>query len=187
MSMRRIDYADTVAAAEWKGGTVKEVSEPHGGYFTVSLDSGWCFGMDAQYAGRVKAGDRCETAGPFGHSFQGVRVNGYVLWFKDSAAMEADHQAWLDKLHAERRAEYEASKEKWRAELVALPAPLYVRMERFIKKAGGFEAFFCDMGAYELFCCTEAVKFAAYFAPLLAGRTPEEAQEEVKRFRALSP
>jgi hypothetical protein len=178
-------YADTVATAAWEGGKVAEVTEPHGGYFSVTLAGSWGLGLDAQYADRVKVGDLFETAGGLGYPIQGVRVNGYVLWFKDSAAMEADRQKWLDDLHAKRRAEYEENKGRWREEVEALPPLLRVRMERFITEAGGFEPFFCDMGAYELFCCTEAVKFAAYFGPLLAGKNDAEVELEVRRFRDL--
>jgi hypothetical protein len=182
-----MQYANTVAEAQWDGGTVKEVSPPHEGYFTILLDDGWGFGLDAQYASRVKVGDRCETAGGFGYRFQGVRVNGYVLWFKNAAEMEAEHQRWCDELKAKRHAEYEVQHETWRAAVDALPPLLRARMERFIAEAGGFEPFFCDSGSYELFCCTEAVKFAAYFAPRFAGKTQEEAEAEVKAFRDLSP
>lgn len=178
-------YADTPADARWEGGAVTEVTEPHGDYFSVTLDTSCGFGLDAKYAGRVKAGDTCEIAGSLGYPFQGVRVNGEVLWFKTSAEMEADRQKWLDDLHAQRCAEYEAGKDGWRAEVEALPPPLRARMERFIAEHGGFEPFFLDSGRYELFCCTEAVKFAAYFAPLLAGKTEDEAQAEIDRFRAL--
>jgi len=178
-------YADTIASAEWSGGKITAV-EAGDTCSYITLDTGWSFCLDAQYSPRVHVGDVAEVAGRIGFPIQGMRVDGYVLWFKDAAAMERDRQEQLAEIAAKRRLEYDANHHVWRTELDALPPPLKARMDRFVVEAGGFEPFFLDSGAYELFCCTEAVKFADYFRPRLLGKTKEEARKEVDGFRALS-
>ena len=181
-----MNYANTVRNAHWEGGRIVKMTDPSNGSFSITMDTGWSIGVDAKHHDRLHVGDLFEMAGGIGFPIQGQRVNGYVLWFKDAAEMEADRLKWLADHEAKKRAEYEAHKDEWRGEVEALPPLLRARMDRFITEAGGFEPFFTDCGAYELFCCTEAVKFAAYFAPLLARKSDAEAQAEVDAFRALS-
>lgn len=180
--------ATELAAAKWENeGRITDLAR-HDGWATITTDRGIGFGVAPEFAAqRMEVGEEVAICGGLGAPIQGVRVGGRLIFFKTQADLDADRQRFLDDLAAERRAEYEANKDRWRQEVATLEPLLKARMERFIREGGGFELFFLDSGAYELFCCTEAVKFADYFRHRLAGKTQAEAEEEIRAFRALTP
>jgi hypothetical protein len=183
--------ASELAAAQWNDeGTIAELKRHPDGTVDLLTTTGIGFFIESKYAAQpMEVGEQVAIAGHLGAPIQGIRVGGRLVFFKTQADLEADRQKFLDDLREKREAEYRENQERWRAELAGLPLPLRERMERFVSEAGGFEPFFKDAGAYELFCCTEATKFAEYFRRVFTEKsitTPEAADPELQRFRALS-
>lgn len=165
-------------------GYATSVGEIRDGGFSVTVDSGWSFWMDAQYAGKVKEGDWVYLFGKgIGFQIQGVAVNGTTLWYKTNEQMEAEHKAWCDNHDREKRERLEANRNKWLADIAALPDPLRLRMERFMSEK---EDFLKDSGEYELFCCTEAVKVMDYIKAQIGDDASEKTvKDAINAFKEL--
>lgn len=144
--------ASEMAAAKWEPqGKITDATR-RDGWVTIATDSGIGFGIQPEFAAtRIDVGEEVAICGGLGAPIQGVRVGGRLVFFKTKANLAADRRRWLDDFAAKRRAEYDASHERWRAEVDGLPPLLRARMERFIGEAGGFEPFFLDAGRLRAF------------------------------------
>ena len=190
LSIREAEERDIeLKAAVWEPcGTIENVSD-EGEHWVIMSDTnmGLSFRKD-QSAVEPEVGQTFEHCGGTGYPVQGVKLGGQLAFFKTKQDLADDRQKMLADMALARKAEYEVSKDVWRKEMDALPASLKARMERFVAEAGGFEPFFLDGGSYELFCCTEAVKFAEYFKRLFEEQkleTPEERWPAVVAFTKL--
>jgi len=130
----------------------------------VTWDAGWTCGMPDKGV-EPKVGDVIRTYGRIGRQFHGQALNGQVLWYKTQAEMDAEHRQWVDDLHARKRAEFEARKGDLDFDYAGLPPNFKLRIDRFRRANPDFR---WEYEAYELFCCTEAVKIAERFGTVPA-------------------
>lgn len=169
-------------------GTITDITRTGYGGLSITTNNGSGFHIPAEAeTDHVRIGGKVELCGDWGQPIQGVKVDGILCFFHTQAEMDARFESMLDRMRREREEEYEQKKDVWRAQYEALPPPLKARITRFMEDAGGFEAFFQDFGSYELFICTEAVKFATYFTRIQTegNLTNEQMYEEGKALFAL--
>jgi hypothetical protein len=111
----------------------------------------------AEFPVAPKVGDLITTYGGIGRPIKGIDLNGIPCWYKTQAEMDEEHRLWVEELHRKRLQEFEESKDKLDAQYAVLPKVFQRRIDKF--RAANPE-FRVDYEAYELFCCSEAVKFA---------------------------
>ena len=90
-------------------------------------------------------------------SFRGADINGVPLYFKTDAEVEAERQEERERRAVEKRQAFEDGKDALDAQYEALPGVFKQRIDRF--RAGNPD-FRVEYEAYEMFSCTEGVKFA---------------------------
>lgn len=89
--------------------------------------------------------------------FRGMDLNGVPMYFKTDAEVEAERQEYIAKREIEQRMAFEDGKAALDAQYDALPDVFKQRIDRF--RAGNPD-FRWEYEAYEMFSCTEGVKFA---------------------------
>lgn len=139
--------------------------------WSVTCDHGWTAGC-----GRIEGkpepqvGDEFTTFAPIGYQFHGQALNGEVLWYRTIEEEEAEN-ARLTALHAQEAEDrFLVSEAGLDARYDALSHHMKVRIDRF-RHAGG-RHWRVEHEAYELVCCEDADRVAAYLRTL-----PPEAQE----------
>jgi hypothetical protein len=158
-------------------GCVKEIYVGDDGSMQITTANSLCF-LIPSYAktDHVKVGDSVYIDGGWGSEIRGVIIGGIECFTRSQKDIDDAHRRWWNELREQKLKDYETNKVKWQQAVDFLPILLYNRMLRFINKAGGFEAYFKEDGSYELFCCTEAVKFSEYFKKRLAENVFTEEQ-----------
>lgn len=132
---------------------VGEISKVGDSY--IEMGGGWCIGIPPEACEWVKPGMAYELWGKgSGFGVRGIAIDGRVVYYQT----EGEHRAQQIKDGEDRKRkeleEFERSKDVYFAEIAALPEELQARFERFQK---GNPSFDVEFGAYELFCCKEAV------------------------------
>lgn len=111
-----------------------------------------------------KPGERARFYGQgVGYSVRGVVVNDRVYHYLSATDAEAARDAALKQEAAARRRTFDEARAEFDKTVAALPEPFRQRIARFLTKPEWGPEF----SPYELFVCTEAVKFAE------ALKTPE--------------
>lgn len=150
-------------------GTITKV-EPYadGGGWSVSY--GDCWGCGVRDVGvEPKVGDHLVTYGRFGRPFHGQAINGVVLWYRSPEEMDEEHRLMVERMNAERRAEFEAKKDELDADYESLPALFRMRIDRFRAANPDFR---WEYEPYEMFTCTQAVVLADWARAQADDQTP---------------
>lgn len=95
--------------------------------------------------------------GGWGSQRHGWALNGEIVEWKTPLERAADRLNWLVQRDRKKREQFVEERMKLDADFAALPTPLKERIERFRVEHADFRV---DGERYELFCCTEAAKFA---------------------------
>lgn len=176
-------------ADRWQEGTVQEATRSDDGWFVSWTEErergrdgavrastfGGSFGAWVPDKGiEVKPGDTIRFYGDgFGFEFHGIDVNGREVFWRtpwERIARRVEGLASSDRRKRERYAEHHA---QLMADYRALPEPFQKRLDRFADQS---QTFWMESGAYELFCCKEAVKIAEHLRQdVEAGADPGEA------------
>lgn len=132
-----------------------------GDWFTVTMDAGMSFSVEARHGVTPKVGDAFVTWGSFGRPVRGVAVNGRVLYYRTPEAQRAQEQRENDAYQAKRIAEYEGQRSEYDRRVGALPEPLRLRIKGF--RAFGGDEWRWRNEPYEMACCEEAARIAERF------------------------
>jgi hypothetical protein len=152
--------AEDDALGCYEEGTITRVDAPTTPEGSWGISYGDCWGCGLRQGDWTpKVGDHFRVYGRFGRPFHGQALNGRVLWYKTSAEMEADHRAWVDDLHARKRAEFEKARPQLDADYESLPPVLRKRINRFRAANPDFR---WEHESYEMFVCTQAALLAAW-------------------------
>lgn len=106
-----------------------------------------------------KVGDIFTTFGQIGYAFHGQALNGEVLWYQSVEDEEAARRQDLADSEARDRQRFEDNRAKLDAEYVALPETFRDRIDKFRNTNPDWRWKF---EAYEMSCCSDAVKIARY-------------------------
>lgn len=106
-----------------------------------------------------KIGDTFTTFGQIGYQFHGQALNGETLWYHTVEQEQADNDRHAVEADERRASLYVADKPRLDAEYAALPDTFKERIDKFRNTNPYFRQ---DFEAYEMLCCTDAVKVARY-------------------------
>ena len=137
-------------------------------YYSISLEDGKGFGLDAKYGYEPKVGDRIELFTINFSQIRGVAANGKFIFYKPDEQIKQKHKEWLDNHEKEKQEAFKKNKLKLDADYDALPKEFKARIDKFRKNNPRFRI---DYEPYEMFCCKEAIKIAT------ACKTPEAVRE----------
>lgn len=150
--------AEMIAEDEHADFEVETASRSDDGYTTISFDRGITTSVKGP---EVKVGDTVRfygrMAGSLGGSRHGWALNGTVIEWEtpwERAAKRATHLAQYDR---RQREDFERERADLDSDYESLPTRLRARIDRFRRKDPAFRV---KSERYELFCCTEAAKFA---------------------------
>ena len=87
----------------------------------------------------------------------GIDLNGYPVFYKTEEEMINQHKKWNEENDNKKKAQFESKRPKLDAEYKSLP-PIFRKRIRWFRKHN--PNFRWEYEAYELFCCSEAVKIA---------------------------
>lgn len=130
----------------------------------MSDGNGWNVAMDG--CGIWVPGDACTVAPAVGErlamyckglgsNVRGLVIGDRVYRYMTEAEADAAHRAEVVKAKAKRDAEWLAGEAEYMRKVALLPEPFQKRIRYFLS---GVPRWGADHGAYELFCCQEAVK-----------------------------
>jgi hypothetical protein len=158
----------------WGDGEITKVRRQRGGFSIETNGSG--FWLSREQLGTEKApkvGDQIATYTHHGSMMRGVDLRGTPLYYKTDAELEVEHEQWVEDRKEKQRKEFEKNRRKLDRQFAALP-------DVFQRRISWFRAWNPDFRweneAYELSCCTDAVKISA------AMKTPKG----VVRFQKMS-
>lgn len=168
--------------------TIKKVEKDSDGQWTIHCEGGTTFGMnksdwddDLKYGtGKVpepKVGDSIKLFTVQYSKIIGMCLNDQCLFLKSEREVNLDWLVLRARLRRKNIERYEANKDRLSEQLEALPEPLKRRLKRILKESPEFR--YESMGfSYELFCMTEAAKFAKVAEDTIAaiGELPSEAE-----------
>lgn len=157
---------------------VIEKADRSGESTTISWDHGTTTSVKGP---EVRVGDRVRIypdAG-FGTQRYGWALNGKVIEWLTPWERVAERISWLAAHDRRQRESYVREKPELDEKYEALSEPLRARIDRFRERPG----FRIEGEAYELFCCAEAEKIAAFLRPRV--EAGEDAGDVVREFYAL--
>lgn len=108
-------------------------------------------------------------------TFHGVDIDGVEVFWRTPAERIAERARWLAEHDREQREEFVDQREQLDRDFEQLPDPLKLRIARFRRESPGFRI---DSERYELFCCTEAAKFADRARRRVASGEDDQAVDE---------
>lgn len=151
---------DEIDDTEFHETTLKEVRVESDG-FAVTGDDGWSFFLPKHTTVTPAAGDTMRLYGRgIGFTVRGAAVNGEVFFYRTESEEKAKHEQWCADEKAKKQADYEANRSDYERRVALLPEQL---QKRFAKFAAAKADWWPEFGPYELFCCEQAVAFAAEF------------------------
>lgn len=122
--------------------------------------NGWTCGLSkARTTTTPKLGDIFTTYGQIGYAFHGQAINGQVMWYHTIAEEEAEHQRQVVEREQQQRDQFETDRARLDAAYEALPETFRERIDKFRNHMPDWRWKF---EAYEMMCCTDAVKIARY-------------------------
>jgi hypothetical protein len=144
--------------------TVKSATKVADGSYDVTVEdnpnyfgNGFFIPAD-RVKGELKPGDDI-TLYVGGNFVRGYEVNEVEWHYMTREEAEAERQEWLAKNEARKKKEFEDNIDDYMSRMVVLPPPFYKRLKAFENKYG-FEEFWTESGAYELFVYEQAVLLA---------------------------
>lgn len=122
-----------------------------------------------------KVGDTLTIFGQFGYSFHGQALNGQVIWYLSPEEEESEFEASQRARQAQQRAEFEANRATLDADYDSLPETFKERIDKFRRTNPEFR---WEFEGYEMMCCKDALKIAAYCSVnrLAEGEEPTAAE-----------
>lgn len=147
-------------AAGWiTEGPITRVDPTTNGW-SITAD-GWTTHLTHERAGlhTPTIGDTFTTFGQIGYSYHGQALNGEVLWYQSVEDEEAQRLVEASAAEQRRRDQFAAEQPSMDAAYDALPETFRDRIDKFRAANPNFR---WEYEAYELSCCTDAVKIARY-------------------------
>src|SRR5690242_21940900 len=84
------------------------------GDFTITLDDGMSFWVQAKYACIPKVGDKAVMWGRgIGYAVRGLAIAGRVLYYRTGEEQRAQEQQEVDERHAQKLADYESKRREY--------------------------------------------------------------------------
>lgn len=147
-------------AAGWieEGAITAVTSYSDGDGWSVSY--GDCWGIGFRDVGvEPKVGDMLTTFGQIGYSVHGQALNGDVIWYLTPDEEEAERQAQAAVYEQQKRDQFDAAQAQLDADYASLPPTFKERIDKFRRTNPNFRV---EFEAYEMLCCTDALKVASY-------------------------
>lgn len=147
---------------DFEDSTLEEITE-HGDWFEIRSSKGWGLGIGAEHAEAFKAnmplaGQQLRTYGCLGFPVRGLFIDGRRVWYRTKDEEAEQHRAWVAAQQRRRVEEFEREgRAKQDAQYDAVPDVFKRRIDKFRRNNPEFRV---EFEAYELFCCTEALKIA---------------------------
>lgn len=137
--------------------TIVSVNKTGKRSYSFTMETGFSFGIsDTDIVPKV--GDKIRLYGKgFGYTVRGVEINGEEVYYRTRHEQEVLHNKQVEEYKQERKAKFEANKDKYFADIAALPETFKARFDRFRENNPDFDV---EYGDYELFTCKQAVVFA---------------------------
>lgn len=149
---------------EYEDSTITEVKE-FDDYYDLRFES-MGIGMAKSYDGHPphgivpKIGDQYRSYGEFGQPARGMAINGILVYWHSPDEQRDIHKEWVAQANQDRRDKFEKERPSLDAQYEALPDIFKKRIDRFRQNNPDFR---WEYESYELFCCTEAMKFVNHF------------------------
>ena len=147
---------------------IKNASKLDDGWWSITLENGWGFGLNPIYNYIPKIGDVIKLHTINVTTIRGLDVNGKNIYYKSDEELEIERAEWLDHHEKEKQQRFLDHKDKMDEDYESLPDVFKKRIDRFRNNNTRFRV---DYEEYEVFCCKEAVKIAEYC------KIPEEIQK----------
>lgn len=149
---------------DWANGWIEEgaiirIDEGENGWSVTTSDLWTSLLRRDRATTPPKIGDTFTTFGQIGYAFHGQALNGKVLWYDSIEDEEAAHRQFLADSEARDREQFEDDRAKLDAAYEALPETFRDRIDKFRNTNPDWRWRF---EAYEMMCCTDAVKIARY-------------------------
>lgn len=143
---------------DYRDFTIAKVERDRDGWFSVTLNDGWCIGVGPDATVKPKPGKTIRLYGRgMGYPVRGIAIDGVVVRYQTEAEYRDEAKRTAAVERAARFAEFETRRADVEARIAALPANFRARFERFM---AGNPDFLPEFGDYELMCCEQAVIFA---------------------------
>ncbi len=155
-----------------KNGIIKSVEKCDGGWY-VDIDKSCSFFLNEKYGVEPKVGNLITLYTKNLSIVRGVDINLKKVFYKTDEELDLEHQQWCDNYEKEKQDAFEKNKLAMDVDYEALPDNFKKRINRFRANNPKFRV---DYERYELFCCKEALKIAAYCKTV----------DKVEEFRDLS-
>lgn len=169
-----LTHQQAVARAQWIGwdeGIVKEVDISEN-FVSITLENGTGFGFAASYGVTPKPGDSARIYTESLSTIRGVDINNEPVFFWTDEDMQRRQEAFIAERDAEKERVWQRDKDKLLAAENELPDVFRQRINWFREHCP--EDFNKSFLAYEILCCTEAVRI---FEAL---KTPERIQKWIE-------
>ena len=127
------------------------------GWFLSFGDGGFFLKKQPRRQKSPKVGDDLEITTVNYNQVAKVTINGVVYQDKTAQDFEAEHEAFVAKLNAEKLVKFEKNKAQMDEDYNALPEAFKMRIANYRANNPNFRV---EYEAYELFCCKEAIKIA---------------------------
>lgn len=170
-----MNRTEVTYTGEWRSeGKIKEVTG-RDDYWSITTNESACFGFEKSYGVVPVVGDTVSIRG-LGSAIHGVKINDKIVFNHSDEEVLRRHKEWCDKRDREKMEAFERDRDKLDAQFNALPREFQKKIERHRKYNPKFR---WELEPYELFVCSEAVKFSEYFKRY---KTQERIAEEMKKF-----
>lgn len=137
---------------QYKEYVITKVTKEAGGY-VVTFDGGWCLYVE-EYGAIPMKGNNIRL---YGHDNRGVFINGVKVRYETEEENKRSIEAEIALKETTQKKKYWENKEKYDADIAALPEVFQRRIARFTETNPDFPWKYLE---YELFCCKQAVVFA---------------------------
>jgi hypothetical protein len=128
--------------------------------YRVGSHSNYGFGISLKDLGRRKppqVGDMVTVYGTFGERIRGVDLRGDPVYYRTPEEMQAEHQEWVRKHHADKIKRFEKDRRKLDRAFAGLPEVFQRRISWFRANRADWR---WENEAYEMSVCVDAVKIA---------------------------
>lgn len=139
--------------------TVTEVKNEGKKDYSVQLSDGFCVFILGKHGVEPKVGMRISLWGKRFGFIRGIALDNNVLFYRTVDEQEEQHKKDVEKANKQAKAKFLKDKAKLDAQYNALPDCFQRRLNKFRTNNPDFRWRF---EAYEMFCCTEAMKMVNY-------------------------
>lgn len=172
--MASVAQENKTYSGKWETYPILEVKKQKG-FYEIKFDVAMVFAFRSKLCSGAgpKPGDTVSlrNEGPFSR-IRGLKINEKLVYDYSDQEIEADYIKQQKKHDQDLKKEFKKKREVYDLQYKKLPKPFQLRLDKFRKNNPDFR---WRYESYEIFCCTEAVKFVRKF------KTPQALLEWAKK------